>query len=56
LRLQESARLGFRRAVVPKGSGLGRLAAGLDLQLLEAGSVAEALVAALGVNPADDRP
>jgi len=54
-RLQESARLGFRRAVVPKGSGLGRLAAGLDLQLLEAGAVAEALVAALGVNPADDR-
>ncbi len=55
LRLQESARLGFRRAVVPKGSGLGRLAAGLEIQLLEAGSVAEALVAALGVNPADDR-
>ncbi|MEY4359020.1 MAG: repair protein RadA [Cyanobacteriota bacterium] len=54
-RLQESARLGFRRAVVPKGSGLGRLAAGLELQLLEAGGVAEALVAALGVNPADDR-
>ncbi|MFM8260144.1 MAG: DNA repair protein RadA [Vulcanococcus sp.] len=54
-RLQEAARLGFRRAVVPKGSGLARLAAGLELQLLEAGSVAEALVAALGVNPADDR-
>jgi len=54
-RLQESARLGFKRAVVPKGSGLGRLAAGLDLQLLEAGTVAEALVLALGVNPADDR-
>ncbi|WP_411868403.1 DNA repair protein RadA [Vulcanococcus limneticus] len=55
LRLQEAARLGFSRAVVPKGSGLARLAAGLDLQLLEAGGVAEALVAALGVNPADDR-
>ena len=54
-RLQEAARLGFRRTVVPKGSGLARLAAGLDLQLLEAGTVAEALVAALGVNPADDR-
>ncbi len=54
-RLQEAARLGFNRAVVPKGSGLGRLASGLDLQLHEAGSVAEALVAALGVNPADDR-
>ena len=54
-RLQEAARLGFSRAVVPKGSGLGRLAAGLDLQLLETGGVAEALVAALGVNPANDR-
>ena len=54
-RLQEAARLGFRRAVVPKGSGLARLAAGLELQLLEAGTVAEALVAALGVHPADDR-
>jgi len=55
LRLQEAARLGFRRAVVPKGSGLGPMAAGIDLQLLEAGTVAEALVMALGVNPADDR-
>jgi DNA repair protein RadA/Sms len=55
LRLQEAARLGFSRAVVPKGSGLGNAAAGLGLQLLEAGSVAEALVKALGVNPADDR-
>ena len=53
-RLQEAARLGFNRAVVPRGSGLGRLAAGLDLQLLEAGGVAEALVLALGVNPAHD--
>ena len=51
-RLQEAARLGFRRAVVPRGSGLGRLAASLELQLLEAGGVAEALVHALGVNPA----
>ena len=55
LRLQEAARLGFTRAVVPKGSGLARLAAGLELQLLEAGGVAEALVQALGGNPADDR-
>jgi len=53
-RLQEAARLGFRRAVVPRGSGLSRLAAGLDLQLLEAGTVAEALVGAVGVNPAQD--
>ncbi|MFM8661013.1 MAG: magnesium chelatase domain-containing protein, partial [Cyanobium sp.] len=55
LRLQEAARLGFTRAVVPRGSGLARTAAGLGLELLEAGTVAAALVAALGVNPADDR-
>jgi DNA repair protein RadA/Sms len=55
LRLQEAARLGFTRAVVPKGSGLAKAAAGLELELLEAGTVAAALVAALGVNPADDR-
>ena len=52
LRLQEAARLGFVRAVVPRGSGLGAQAAAFGLQLLEAGSVAEALVAALGVDPA----
>ncbi len=51
LRLQEAARLGFARAVVPRGSALGSLAAGLGLQLLEAATVAEALVAGLGVNP-----
>ncbi|MEI6828518.1 MAG: DNA repair protein RadA [Synechococcaceae cyanobacterium ELA445] len=55
LRLQEAARLGFRRAVVPRGSGLGPLAAGLELELHEAGTVAEALVAALGVHPAEDQ-
>ena len=52
LRLGEATRLGFTRAVVPRGSGLGPVAAGLGLQLLEAGTIAEALVAALGVNPA----
>ncbi|MFN5161422.1 MAG: DNA repair protein RadA, partial [Cyanobacteriota bacterium] len=55
LRLQEAARLGFSRAVVPGGSGLGPVAAGLGLQLLEAATVAAARVAALGVDPADDR-
>jgi DNA repair protein RadA/Sms len=54
LRLQEAARLGFRRAVVPRGGLPPSLAASLDLQVLEAGSVAEALVAALGVDPAAD--
>ncbi|MFM7268594.1 MAG: DNA repair protein RadA, partial [Cyanobium sp.] len=52
LRLQEAARLGFRRAVVPRGGLPPSLAKALDLQVLEAGSVAEALVVALGVDPA----
>ncbi len=55
LRLQEAARLGFTRAVLPRGSGLAKTAAGLGLELLEAATVAAALVAALGVNPAADR-
>ena len=50
LRLQEAARLGFRRAVVPRGSGVSCT----DLAVQEAGGVAEALVAALGVNPVED--
>ncbi len=54
LRLQEAARLGFRRAVIPRASGLSPLAADLDLEVIEAASVAEALVAALGVDPAAD--
>ena len=54
LRLQEAVRLGFRRAVVPGGSGLGPLASGLELELLEAGSITEALVLGLGVNPEDE--
>lgn len=54
LRLQEAARLGFTRAVVPRGSGLAPAAAALGLELLEAGGVAEALVTALGVDPAAD--
>ncbi len=54
LRLQEAARLGFRRAVVPRGGLPPSLAASIALQVLEAGSVAEALVAALGVDPAAD--
>lgn len=54
LRLQEAVRLGFKRAVVPGGSGLGPLASGLELELLEAGSITEALVLGLGVNPEDD--
>ncbi|MGC6482072.1 MAG: DNA repair protein RadA [Synechococcus sp.] len=48
LRLQEAARLGFRRAVVPHGSGLASGAAALGLELLEASRITEALVLALG--------
>ncbi|MDP7995474.1 MAG: DNA repair protein RadA [Synechococcus sp. SP2 MAG] len=55
LRLQEAVRLGFRRAVVPKGCGLGTGEASLNLELHEAGSITEALVLALGVNPSDDQ-
>ena len=54
LRLQEAARLGFRRAVVPRTALPASLARRLDLQVLEASSVAEALVLALGVDPAQD--
>ena len=50
LRLQEAARLGFRRAVVPRGSGVSCT----DLAVQEAGGVAEALVAALGGNPVEE--
>ncbi|MEJ6657428.1 MAG: DNA repair protein RadA, partial [Synechococcus sp. ArSW.bin.68] len=39
LRLQEAVRLGFRRAVVPKGCGLGTGEASLNLELHEAGSI-----------------
>ncbi len=52
LRLQESARLGFTRAVVPKASGLGP-SAGLGLQVLESATLAEALVGALGAHLED---
>ena len=51
LRLQEAARLGFNRVVAPTGSGLERQAHQLGVQLLPAATVAEALVAALGVDP-----
>ena len=56
LRLQEAARLGFLRAVVPRGSGLGAVAGRLGLLLLEAATVAEALVLALGVEAGGDGP
>ena len=48
LRLQEASRLGFRRAVVPQGSGVAATAASLGLELLETSRITEALVLALG--------
>ena len=53
-RLQEASRLGFTRAIVPSGTGLGTAEAALGLQLLESSSLAEAMVGALGVSPAED--
>ncbi len=53
-RLQEASRLGFTRAVVPTGTAQGGGGgAPLGLQVLESSSLAEALVAALGVHPAE---
>ncbi len=48
LRLQEAARLGFQRAVVPQGCGIGPAAAALGLAVIEASRITEALVMALG--------
>ena len=53
-RLQEASRLGFTRAVLPRGTGLGQTEAALGLQLLESSNLAEAIVGALGVNPAEE--
>ncbi len=47
-RLQEAGRLGFARAVVPKGGGGGVGLAPRGLRLVEAATLAEALVGALG--------
>jgi DNA repair protein RadA/Sms len=54
-RLQEASRLGFIRAVVPKGGGLGPGSA-LGLEVLESSTLVEALVKALGVSPAEETP
>ncbi|MFM7640163.1 MAG: DNA repair protein RadA [Cyanobium sp.] len=53
-RLQEAGRLGFSRAVVPRGTSLGESPATAGLQVLESSTLAEALVGALGVNPGED--
>jgi DNA repair protein RadA/Sms len=53
-RLQEAGRLGFTRAIVPRGTGLGMAEQAHGVQLLESSSLAEAIVGALGVNPAEE--
>jgi DNA repair protein RadA/Sms len=52
LRLQESARLGFTRAVVPRGGGLGT-GASPGLEILESSTLAEAMARALGAAGGD---
>jgi DNA repair protein RadA/Sms len=54
-RLQEASRLGFTRAVVPKGGGQGPGSAP-GLEVLESSTLVEALVKALGVSPAEEAP
>ncbi len=54
-RLQEAVRLGFRRAVVPSGSGLTFKDNIFDLEILEAENIEKALVMALGQDSVDVR-
>ncbi|WP_320675574.1 DNA repair protein RadA [Prochlorococcus sp. MIT 1300] len=49
-RLNEAMRLGFSRAVIPKSSGIHEMGSAIKLEVLEAGSLNEAIVLALGVN------
>ncbi len=53
-RLQEAERLGFKRAVIPQGSGVKSIKDEFDLELLEASNIAKAIVLALQVNPERD--
>ncbi len=46
-RLQEAERLGFKRAVLPQGSGLNSIQNKIGLELLEAATITEAIVKAL---------
>ncbi len=48
-RIQEALRLGFKRVVIPKGSGLVANDFVVDLDLMEAETVSEALILALGI-------
>ncbi|WP_320666540.1 DNA repair protein RadA [Prochlorococcus sp. MIT 1307] len=54
-RLQEAERLGFQRAVFPKGSGLEQMQTEVKLQCFEASNISEALVMALGVDLENDQ-
>ena len=54
-RLQEAERLGFQRAVLPKGSGINQLKRKIHLDLMEASNINEALIMALGTKPEKDQ-
>ena len=54
-RLQEAERLGFQRAVLPKGSGINQLKRKIHLDLMEASNINEALILALGTKPENDQ-
>ena len=48
-RLEEAARLGFCRAIIPKNSGAKLINKGINLDLIEASNIAEAISNALGI-------
>ena len=50
-RLQEAERLGFQRAVLPTGSGIDQLKRKINLELMEASNINQALIMALGITP-----
>ena len=50
-RLQEAERLGFQRVVLPTGSGIDQLKRKINLELMEASNINQALIMALGITP-----
>lgn len=52
LRLKEAAKLGFKRAIVPRGSAV----VGVEMEIIPVARVFDALVAALGPLPAPESP
>ncbi len=50
-RLQEAVRLGFKRAVIPKGSGVDCLKQEIKMELIEASKITEGILIALDGDP-----